>query len=464
MKVVELFCGAGGMSLGLKRAGFDVIAAYDSKKEAVDTYRANLGEHVHRRDLTDLLGIIPEIIALGPDMIAGGPPCQDFSTAGKRKEGENAKLTLAYAIVIASVRPQWFLMENVIQAAKSRSWAEAKAVLKKAGYGISESKLNFAFYGAPTQRKRLIVVGRLGEQDDFLQSEIANVSKPTARTVREAFSNTAAEFGSPDNVMRMDYVPILAKRHLFTRPLRAGRAVRSIDEPYATITRTSGEPISDKFRAKYEAHRNDSAPLDAASEVNHRFLSRIQGFPEGWKWCSKNKRTTMVMIANAVPPPAAKMIGNVILERNAGKMSPEIQRHFLEWLVRGGRCSRATARNYKSYLGRARFILMGRTFADSTEEIAALDAAPGYKSLGKNTRSDLRRALLLYREFQESKIKRGKQPLADTPSNEEILRQRPQRIRRVDLTAMMAGLKSVDMHSEQGGAPEGDDTYLYGMG
>lgn len=51
MKVVELFCGAGGMSLGLKRAGFDVVAAYDSMPDAVETYRTNIGDHVHQRDL-----------------------------------------------------------------------------------------------------------------------------------------------------------------------------------------------------------------------------------------------------------------------------------------------------------------------------------------------------------------------------------------------------------------------------
>ena len=122
MKVVELFSGAGGKSAGLTRAGFDILAAYDSMADAVDTYRLNLGDHVQQRDLTDLLGIIPDVIALAPDMVAGGPPCQDYSAAGKRKEGANAKLTLAYAITIASVRPEWFLMENVVQAATSRSW------------------------------------------------------------------------------------------------------------------------------------------------------------------------------------------------------------------------------------------------------------------------------------------------------------------------------------------------------
>lgn len=440
MKVVELFCGAGGMSLGLKRAGFEILAAYDSEQDAVDTYRHNVGDHVHKRDLTDLLGIIPEIITLGPDMIAGGPPCQDYSVAGKRQEGSNAKLTLAYAIVIASVRPQWFLMENVVQAANSKSWSEAKALLKKAGYGISESRIDFSFYGVPQARKRLIVVGRLGEQDGFLQSSIVKAAKPTRRTVRQAFARNAAEFGSPDNVMQTDYIQILSKRHLYTRPFRAGRAVRSIDEPYPTITRTSAEPISEKFRAEYTGHENDSAPLEAAAEVNQRFLSRIQGFPEVWKWCSSNKRRTMVMIANAVPPPAARIIGAVILGRNAGHSSPDTEGRFLQWLVRGGSRSRAIARNIKSNLGRARFMLFGRTFTDAAQEIAALEAAPGFADLRQGTRSDLRQALRLYRDYHSSRVKPQNMPIVPVVEEQEHIRQRPKRFRRpkpIDLKAMM---------------------------
>jgi len=437
MKVVELFCGAGGMSLGLKRAGFEILAAYDSMQDAVDTYRHNVGDHVHKRDLTDLLGIIPEIITLEPDMIAGGPPCQDYSVAGKRQEGSNAKLTLAYAIVIASVRPQWFLMENVVEAAKSNAWSEAKALLKKAGYGISESRIDFSFYGVPQARKRLIVVGRLDEQDGFLQSSIAKAAKPVRRTVRQAFARNAAEFGSPDNVMRMDYIQILAKQHLFSRPLRAGRAVRSIDEPYATITQTSASRISENFRARYASHPNDSAPLETAAVVNQRLLSRIQGFPEIWQWCSTNKRRTMIMIANAVPPPAARIIGSVISGRNAGRTSPDTEGRFLQWLVRGGNRSRASARNIKSNLGRARFMLFGRTYADATQEIAALGAAQGFADLPKGTKSDLKRALLLYREYQSSRVKPRVMPPVPVVEEPKRVRQRPRRPQRIDLKAMM---------------------------
>ncbi len=128
------------MSLGLRQAGFDIVKAFDAWPLAVDTYNRNIGSHAEVRDLGDLLGIIPELIALAPDMIAGGPPCQDYSSAGLREEAANAKLTLAFAVLVATVRPRWFVMENVINAMKSETWAQARSILMAAGYGLTESK------------------------------------------------------------------------------------------------------------------------------------------------------------------------------------------------------------------------------------------------------------------------------------------------------------------------------------
>ncbi|CUX58825.1 DNA cytosine methyltransferase [Rhizobium oryzihabitans] len=447
MKVVELFCGAGGMSLGLKRAGFDVVAAYDSMPDAVETYRTNIGDHVHQRDLSDLLSIIPDIVDLKPDLIAGGPPCQDFSVAGKRAEGKNARLTLAYAITVASVRPEWFIMENVVQAARSRSWAEARTMLKKACYGISECRVDFSYYNTPEARRRLIVVGRLGERDGFIEGAIADAATDVPKSVRREFTKAMGEMPTAENQWRPEYnLDIVVKGHIYTRPLRAGRAVRSVDEPYATITRTSGEPPSAALKAKYEAHPNDSAPLEDAAVGHQKFLSRIQGFPEGWKWCSKNKRRIMVMIANAVPPTAAEIIGKVILDRQTGKISPKTEERFMQWLVRGNQRSRATARNIKSSLGRARYMLFGRTFENEALEIAALESASGFEALSNGTKSELRQALRHYRAFENARNGNNPEPVQD---GEERRRPRP-----IDLQELMRGVAPSMYHSEQGDAPD----------
>ncbi|MQB34731.1 DNA cytosine methyltransferase [Rhizobium rhizogenes] len=447
MKVVELFCGAGGMSLGLKRAGFEVVAAYDTMRDAVETYRENLGDHVHQRDLSDLLGVIPEIVKLKPDLIAGGPPCQDFSVAGQRVEGNNARLTLAYAITIAATRPEWFVMENVVQAARSRSWAEARDMLKKAGYGISECRVDFSYYNTPQARRRLIVIGRLGERDGFIEGAIADAAAEVPKTVRRAFTQAMGEMPTPENRWRPEYnLDIIAKGHIYARPLHDGRAVRSVDEPYSTITRTSGEPPSAALKAKYTAHSNDSAALEDAAVAHQRFLSRIQGFPEGWKWRSNNKRRIMMMIANAVPPTAAEIIGKVILDRHKGRISPDTEERFMQWLVRGNQRSRATARNIKANVGRARYMLFGRTFENEALEIAALERTPGFEDLSKGTKSDLRRALCHYRAF-ENALNGKKEERAQVGGE----RRRP---RRIDLTELMQGVAPSLHHSEQGDAPD----------
>ena len=86
MKVTDLFCGCGGLSLGFAMAGFDVVSAYDNWKIALETYRLNFKHKAVMLDLKDTARSIDIISLDKPDMIIGGPPCQDFSSAGKRDE------------------------------------------------------------------------------------------------------------------------------------------------------------------------------------------------------------------------------------------------------------------------------------------------------------------------------------------------------------------------------------------
>jgi len=109
------------------------------------------------------------------------------------------------------------------------------------------------------------------------------------------------------------------------------------------------------------------------------------------------------MIANAVPAPLAKAVGEVILARHAGQTISAIEGRFLDWLERNGH-RRAIARNIKASAMRARRLLGGRTYRDSARELADLDAVASFGALPKNTRSDLRRALLVLAEFEVSKL------------------------------------------------------------
>lgn len=436
MRAVELFAGAGGMSLGLKRAGFDVVAAYDSWQRAVDVYRANLGGFVRQADLKDIFSVAPEIVAERPDLIAGGPPCQDFSAAGERVEGERAGLTRAFAMLVCIVRPTWFLMENVPQAATSIAWRDARAMLVRSGYGLTEVKLDASFYGVPQSRKRLFVVGRLGEQDGFLESALAAARSARPMTVRDMLGDALGEAfyahprhagkrgvwgvdepaptmrGSSRRPMPASYQPHPADAALvtagafYTRPYYEGRGVRTLDEPAPSIIRTTRERPRPKYLAS--PHPDDPVPAQQAAILTQAQVSRIQGFPVGWDWSAATIRDADQMIANAVPAALAEAIGKVILAREAGESLPEIQGRFSQWLRREHSFSKAAVWNCRTRVNRARRLLGGRTFADGAAELAALEAAEGFDALTTGTKSDLRRALRLLREWQTAPKARRK--------------------------------------------------------
>ena len=106
LKVVSLFSGGGGLDLGFKEEGYNIIWAIDNNKNAVQTYKANIGEHIVNLDINDIkLENIPKA-----DIVIGGPPCQSFSLAGKRNvEDERGKLVLKYLEIKDYIKPKAFV-------------------------------------------------------------------------------------------------------------------------------------------------------------------------------------------------------------------------------------------------------------------------------------------------------------------------------------------------------------------
>jgi DNA (cytosine-5)-methyltransferase 1 len=163
--VADLFCGAGGLSTGFRDAGFDVVHAIDHDAAAVRTYNANVGRHAVLGEVTEEAEV-PDVA-----VIAGGPPCQGFSSAGLRRAGD-ARNTLVscFAQVVARKRPLAFVFENVegfLTAEDGTRVLELLRPLVAAGYRVRLAKVNAANYGVPQHRKRVIAVGGLGWDPSF---------------------------------------------------------------------------------------------------------------------------------------------------------------------------------------------------------------------------------------------------------------------------------------------------------
>ncbi|MGN1199831.1 MAG: DNA cytosine methyltransferase, partial [Thermoguttaceae bacterium] len=189
MKAVDLFAGCGGLSLGFQKQGFDVVAAFDAWAPAVKCYAANFDHPIFQTDLSDVDSSVKEIRKFRPDVIIGGPPCQDFSHAGKRTEAGRAALTDAFALIVAAVKPKFFVMENVDRARRSRAYADARAIFKKAGYGLTEVTLDASLCGAPQKRKRFICFGKMKEEDGFALEEFAAGLSEKPMTLRDYFGD-----------------------------------------------------------------------------------------------------------------------------------------------------------------------------------------------------------------------------------------------------------------------------------
>lgn len=166
--VVSLFSGGGGLDLGFKNAGYDIVWAIDNNINAVNTYKANIGNHIICADITtEPVEGIPHA-----DIVIGGPPCQSFSLAGKRNTTDaRGQLVWQYIKIIQHIKPRAFVFENVTGLLSARNAKGEKIVelLKKAfsdiGYKINLKVLNSADYGVPQRRKRVIIVGLSGDKE-----------------------------------------------------------------------------------------------------------------------------------------------------------------------------------------------------------------------------------------------------------------------------------------------------------
>lgn len=337
---VDLFAGAGGLSLGLINAGFDVRAAVEFDGIAARTYRANLGEHVVVADLSRYL--VADLLrqsglSVGEcDVLAGGPPCQGFSVQ-RRGSDEDARNDLVhhYTRFIAGMRPKFFLMENVLglMSRRGRPFLDKLlAEVTKLGYAPHIEKLDAVDFGVPQFRTRVILVG----QRTDLGLRRFKFPRPTLRpeqylTVRDAISdlpspppdgtshptvpNHAREARlSPINVERLRHIPPGGGRLDLPGHLQLPCHVNNPTHRHVDVYgRLAWDKPSGTITARFDSFTRGRF----AHPVEHRSLTlregaRLQTFPDSFVFHG-NREEVARQIGNAVPVRMALELGRALL-------------------------------------------------------------------------------------------------------------------------------------------------------
>ena len=296
--VISLFSGCGGSSLGYKWAGYKELLAIDFEKNAVDTFRLNFPEiPCWQRDIREVIG--QEILDFCKikkgdlDLLDGSPPCQGFSTAGKRKVTDPRNdLFREYVRLINDLSPKVFVMENVSGMAKGTMkgiFNEVLRTLRGCGYQVKCKLMNAKWYGVPQSRERVIFIGVKDGKPSF--------PKPTRNiiTVRQAIADCPVD--SPvRNILKPDrYRDAREGQPLYKTYSHAYRRLWW-DRVAGTVTRGSHQihPIEDR-------------------ELSGREISRLASFPDTFQFIGRHQEW-VDRIGNAVMPKFMEAIASHIKE------------------------------------------------------------------------------------------------------------------------------------------------------
>lgn len=345
--MIDLFSGAGGLSLGLGEAGFEPVFAMDIDKYACQTYQQNIGEIVQGEISEKTIDLIYSRTKIQPGSLAlvcGGPPCQGFSIQrrGVREDKRN-DLVLTFARIATQLLPKVILLENVPGLLGVRGRSEYKALtalLDRAGYLFRARTLDAADFGVPQHRIRAFVVAWREDVVTNYEFPVPTYNKGTWRTVLEAigdlpeppndytehtdYANHIRVRISALNEERIAYVPegggridIPANLQLPCHRKDNGHRHLDVygrlewDRPAGTIT-----AMFDNFTRGRFAHPTKNRSITA------REGARLQSFPDSFRFCGPKKDVAR-QIGNAVPPALAKHVGESIiaaLEGTNGKL------------------------------------------------------------------------------------------------------------------------------------------------
>lgn len=291
MKVVSLFSGAGGLDLGFIKAGHEILWANDLYKDAVDTYKKNIGDHIVCEDICHVEAKdIPDC-----DIVIGGFPCQGFSVANtKRHEDDERNVLYKQLIrVISSKKPKFFLAENVkgiLSIGKGQVFKMILDDFRSIGYKVKYKVLNAADYGVPQTRMRVIIVGVRNDIDFEYQYPEPTNCKNGSNSLPKWISVTEALQDIPDPDVKNDLPNHEYSKYKLAFNGYIGHRPLDPDLPAPTVTARG----DDKGGVVILPHPS------AERRMSCRELAAIQSFPLDYEF-QGNRSSVYRQIGNAVP-------------------------------------------------------------------------------------------------------------------------------------------------------------------
>ena len=350
-KAVSLFAGAGGCSLGFQRYGVDILAAYDICKEAVDTYNYNFeGNKCKIEDLSACdFGAIRNELGLKKgelDIVIGGPPCQGFTTAGRRSEDDARNRLLAnYVSALKEFYPRWFMMENVegiLTTTNGSFIVDCVQGMISLGYSVFMKKVYMQEYGIPQRRKRVIIIGnREGKTFDFpkpLAIASGRIYKNGTMTLRDAIGDIESVDMPEINHVRKEETGIQLQRiHL----LQEGQTMKDLPKElqHKSFAKRAARRVCDGMPSEKRGgspsglkrliYDEPSLTItgSATSEFVHptqdrmltiRECARIQTFPDEFRFFGTDSQQ-LQQIGNAIPPLFANLMAEQIFNYDLKK-------------------------------------------------------------------------------------------------------------------------------------------------
>jgi len=338
---IDLFSGAGGLSLGLRWAGFEVRAAVDNDSAAVDTYRKNLGKHILKSSIEKCSAaklLKQARLEEGEcTLLAGGPPCQGFSVQRRGSDSdERNNLVRAFLARVLSIKPRFFLMENVpgLMSKRGRVFFEyVRQSAEKANYRCHVAKLNAADFEVPQIRQRVFLVGeRRDGGKTYFRFPSPALQPETWKTVRQAIGDLPSppEDGSPHHLLHNHYrearlsktnleriacVPEGGGREHLPVRLQLPCHVNNQDHRHLDVYgRLAWKKPSVTLTARFDSFTRGrfGHPVENRS-ITLREGARIQSFPDDFEFLG-NREEVARQIGNAVPPLLGKHLGIAIID------------------------------------------------------------------------------------------------------------------------------------------------------